>query len=231
MRKTIKALARALHLSEDAEFLNVVLEWAGLRPKDFMMAAIAGLVTTVARAFYDTNPLDLILYGVAALAIILGLIAVIRLLLGPAGKTSAPILNGAATAETRADTPHLQSKTISLSNVCCYLAYHSKWSDGQVTQSPAYSVKVSNEIRDVFGQGKLTATGRPFDAQSPRWLALKTIPEKLPSDWWKGKRIDAWRAMQGEESANIIFNDVNEQSGFHDITVRSADVEKIWPKR
>jgi hypothetical protein len=75
---------------------------------------------------------------------------------------------------------------ISLPNLCCYVAYESKWAQGQL-HNPSFAVSVSSEIRDALFQGKIIATGRPFDPTSPRHLLMKRPPRKIEPSWWEDK--------------------------------------------
>jgi hypothetical protein len=82
MPRWLNTLARLLHLSEDVDFLATVLGWVGLRPRDIFIAGASGAGATLWSWLAGASILDRVLYGLAALAIILGLIAVVRFLMG-----------------------------------------------------------------------------------------------------------------------------------------------------
>jgi hypothetical protein len=125
-----------------------------------------------------------------------------------------------------------EGQRISLANLCCYLAYKSEWSHGQTSHSPAFSVNVANEIRDALFQGKVIAYGRPFSPESPNHLQMKRPPRPIESSWWDGKFIDAWRAMNKGDADSIVYDDPQQRrSGYHEITVERASVERVWPPR
>jgi formylglycine-generating enzyme required for sulfatase activity len=131
-------------------------------------------------------------------------------------------------------TPMVQDHedSLSLGNLCCYLAYYSKWSKDQITHSPSYSVHIENEIRDAFSQSKITGIGRRFDPRRPDWLAQKAALVSIPSDWWDGKHIEVWRALNGETTvANRVYDDQTKQSGYHDLRVNRVNAERQWPPK
>jgi hypothetical protein len=118
---------------------------------------------------------------------------------------------------------------ISLPNLCCYLAYESKWAQSKTTHSPTFAISVSNEIRDALFQGKIEATGRPFSPERPLYLKMESSPRPISSSWWDGKFIDAWRAMSDIGIQNVVYEDSQQRSGYHDITVKRTEAEALWP--
>jgi len=122
------------------------------------------------------------------------------------------------------------SEIICLGTLCCYLARESKWAQGQL-HNPAFAIIVGNEIRDAFFSGKITAYGRPFSPESPRHLLMTRPRRKIDPSWWENKLIPVWRAINSIGFENVVYENSQQRSGYHDITVEYASVEATWPPR
>jgi hypothetical protein len=131
-------------------------------------------------------------------------------------------------------SPALEDKggaeQISLANLCCYLAAGAAWSEGQVTHSPAFAVHIGNEIRDAAYQSKIEGFGRSFDPTRPNWLGQKAALGVIPANWWSEKYIDSWRSLKGETTGNTVYDDSQQQSGYHDIKFNLEGVQHVWPR-
>ena len=186
MPKWLKGLVGLLHLSEDLDFLATILDWVGLRPRDIAIAVASGLGATIWRAFEGASILDEILYGLAALAIILAVIALSRHLMNE--RPAAPKLPTTpipAPAEKVVHTPDISAASVFLE-----ILANSEWSKEQKpdTNQPVsnwLALRLDREIHNRLRQGKLKAWG---------CRCLTTIVEapesEIPAEEWANIEID-----------------------------------------
>src|SRR5262249_35768190 len=106
MRKLLRAIGRLFHFGEDAHFAATILESVGLRPRDFMIGGISGLIALVWRSFEGAGWLGRIVYWLAVLAIWLAVIAVGRVALGRFTNKKSQL--GTAEEPQRDDLPDLR---------------------------------------------------------------------------------------------------------------------------
>ncbi len=76
MRRIIGKIRDVLHVGEDIDFLNTLLEYAQLRPRDLIFGGIGSGAMGVWRAWEGAAPAELALYIIAAFVIILAGIAI-----------------------------------------------------------------------------------------------------------------------------------------------------------
>jgi hypothetical protein len=226
--KITRSLVRLLRLGEDAEFMESILGWFGLRPRDVVIGAIGGAIATVWSALQGASWLDRTLYGLVGLAAILTLIAAGRLVINVWRSEDAR--TDKKVEETSKEPAFEPQADIDAREAFFQIIEKSEWADQQLAPDPRTTrdgwlkTRLSTAIHNDLAQGKLSAWGETNMAQG-------TGPQrKINSEEW--------------EKSEILFDDLNpaiprtmakwrnnDRASLHGIMFSRTQIFRLFPLR
>lgn len=209
MRRLLGFFGRLFHLAEDADFFGTILGWLGLHPRQIAMGIVASVLLAIWEVYSGATWPEVILYGLAALAIILAI-----LVLGS-------FLWERRTHHMPKSMPSVPLNSISQNSLAHQVA------NLRVADDPAvvslFDGDEGDRLLSLIEADEIITWARPMGQGEPPLT-------KLSGDQWKAFSF-RYMPKLNEQTKNQTFvkSKVNNDTFYYDVYLNRHQIEQAWP--